>query len=267
MNESIEGCVLKMSVFTQFIKSLYSPKDIARFRFQGIGKTILFVFILSLVSLLPVGISMSTDLSTGVNSLDAALKDSSLPSFIIEDGTLNTTSEEPFVSDQGHFVVIVDGTGTIKRTDVVNYQNAVAFLESEVVLSSHYQNESIPYTTFEGLTLSDEDISTFIETMKSTLPIIVPILLIIMYIFTSAIKFIEVSVLGLVGLLLRNIMRLNLRYRHTWILAAYCMTIPTVFFTIMDTLHVHVPYAGTLNWFVATFILYLTYKEIPKRTS
>ena len=43
----------QVSIFTLFYKSLYNPKEIAKFRFLGIGKTILFVFFLILLSSLP----------------------------------------------------------------------------------------------------------------------------------------------------------------------------------------------------------------------
>ncbi|WP_174881655.1 DUF1189 family protein, partial [Metabacillus niabensis] len=39
-----------MNIFKQLFTSIYSPRTISTFRFQGIGKTILFVFILTLVS-------------------------------------------------------------------------------------------------------------------------------------------------------------------------------------------------------------------------
>ncbi len=43
----------QVSIFTLFYKSLYNPKEIAKFRFLGIGKTILYVFSLILLSSLP----------------------------------------------------------------------------------------------------------------------------------------------------------------------------------------------------------------------
>jgi hypothetical protein len=255
-----------MSIFKQLIKSLYSPKDIVMYRFQGIGKTILFVFLLSLLSLLPAAISLTNDFTDGVRSLDTAMRDDQLPSFEISDGSLTMSSEEPYISDQGDFVIIIDDTNSISTTEVSQYGNALAFLSTEVVLSSQYQSESIEYSLLEGISLSNKDISSYITTLQSSIPIIVPIMLIIMYIFTSGIKFIEVSVAGIIGLALRNILRLNLKYRHTWIIAAYSMSIPTVFFMIMDTLHIIVPYSGTLNWLLITFIMYLALKEIPKKS-
>ncbi|PEL32622.1 DUF1189 family protein [Bacillus pseudomycoides] len=42
-----------MSVFMQLVKSLYSPKDMALFRFQKIGKTILYITLLCLIATIP----------------------------------------------------------------------------------------------------------------------------------------------------------------------------------------------------------------------
>ncbi|HEY4551696.1 MAG TPA: DUF1189 family protein [Bacillaceae bacterium] len=41
------------SLFTLFYKSLYSPKEIAKFRFLGIGKIIQYIFLLMLFSAVP----------------------------------------------------------------------------------------------------------------------------------------------------------------------------------------------------------------------
>ncbi|MGQ0517969.1 DUF1189 family protein, partial [Bacillus sp. D-CC] len=42
-----------MSIFTQLVKSVYSPKDMALFRFQKIGKTILYIMLLCLITTIP----------------------------------------------------------------------------------------------------------------------------------------------------------------------------------------------------------------------
>lgn len=58
-----------MNIFKQLFKSLYSPKDIAFYRFQGIGKTILYVFFLTLLSVIPTVYYFSAAV---INGLDAA---------------------------------------------------------------------------------------------------------------------------------------------------------------------------------------------------
>ena len=63
-----------MNIFKQFYKSMYSPKDIAVFRFQGIGKTILYVFFLTLLSLIPAIYYLSSSPISGVDTIQSSLK-------------------------------------------------------------------------------------------------------------------------------------------------------------------------------------------------
>ncbi|CAG9619323.1 DUF1189 family protein [Sutcliffiella rhizosphaerae] len=64
-----------MSIFLQLIKSLYSPKTMAAFRFQGIGKTILYVFFLVLVTSIPLFISFGTNAFDILDNLDESTAD------------------------------------------------------------------------------------------------------------------------------------------------------------------------------------------------
>lgn len=88
-------------------------------------------------------------------------------------------------------------------------------------------------------------------------------LFVFIYLFTSTSKFIGVSVLAFIGLILRSTLDKNISYRHTWIMSAYAVTLSTTFFTIMETLQTAVPYAVPIHWFVSISVLFLAIKEIP----
>jgi chromate transport protein ChrA len=79
----------------------------------------------------------------------------------------------------------------------------------------------------------------------------------------SGSKFIEISILAMIGLLFKNGLSRNVNYRHLWILSVYSVTITTIFFTVMDALQTTVPLDFYINWIVNMFILYLAIKEIP----
>ncbi|MEK3890716.1 DUF1189 family protein [Bacillus sp. FSL K6-3431] len=68
-----------ITIFSMFIKSIYSVKHIAKFRFAGIGKTLQYVFFLALLYFLP-----------GLIQALAAGKDSSIlvPGFDFDTGSL-----------------------------------------------------------------------------------------------------------------------------------------------------------------------------------
>ncbi|OLN23371.1 hypothetical protein BTO30_05250 [Domibacillus antri] len=57
-----------MSIFKQFIKSLFSPKHIAAFRMQGIGKTINYLFFLALLMCVPMIVYMFLYVISGSES-------------------------------------------------------------------------------------------------------------------------------------------------------------------------------------------------------
>ena len=55
----------------------------------------------------------------------------------------------------------------------------------------------------------------------------------------------------------------NVSYRYLWRISAYSVTLPTVFFTIMESLKTIVPSGFFIHWFVAIMMLMLTLKEVP----
>lgn len=56
--ESDVNTVRNLSIYTLFYKSIYSFKDLAKFRFLDIGKTIKYVFILAIIYFLPAMINL-----------------------------------------------------------------------------------------------------------------------------------------------------------------------------------------------------------------
>src|SRR3954466_3057283 len=124
-----------MNIFKQFYKSTHSPKDIASFRFQGIGKTILYVFILTLISILPSIYYLSTLLTAGIESTKSVINDD-IPSFTIENGTLSADADVPITIDKGDFSIIVDPTGVITNEDVNDEDNAFALLKNHFAVAA-----------------------------------------------------------------------------------------------------------------------------------
>jgi hypothetical protein len=252
-----------MNIFKQLYKSIYSPKDIALFRFQGIGKTILYVFFLTLISILPSIVYFSTALTTGVDSAKTIINDK-LPDFSIQDGHLTAETKVPITINKDDFSIILDPTGAISASDVENEGNALALLEDKFVFAAGGRYETYPYSMLEGLTITKSDIVNFINAVSGIKWIIIPVVAVFIYLFASAGSFIEVTVLALFGLALKNLLGRKLNYRQLWRIAAYSETLPTLFFTIMAAIKTTVPNSFMINWFVVIIVLYLAINEIPK---
>jgi hypothetical protein len=252
-----------MNIFKQFYKSAYSPKDIAMFRFQGIGKTILFVFFLTLISVLPSIIHLSMTLSTGLDTVKTVISDE-FPSFSIKNGQLTAATKVPIKINKDNFTIILDPTGVITESDVADEKNAFALLKDKVVLATGGTTNNSPYSMLEGIDITKKSLLNFIDSIDGVKGIIVPVISIFLFLIASAANFIEISVLALIGLVIKNVAGRKLKYSQLWRMAAYSETLPTIFFTFMAAIKTTVPNTFLINWFVAIIILYLAVNEIPK---
>ncbi|MBA9025435.1 DUF1189 domain-containing protein [Peribacillus huizhouensis] len=253
-----------MNIFKQFILSLYSPKSIASFRNQGIGKTILFIFFLSLVSIIPSGYYFSTTISSSIPAIKSTFTEV-LPEFTIKNGVLSDAKKDPVIIEKDNMTIYMDDSGEITAQQIARESiTAIGFLQNELVFATGGEFQSASYSLLEGQTLSNKDIEKMLDTASSILPIALTVLVLAMFLFTSALLFIKVSIFAMFSLLFNNSLRLGLSYRHLWRITAYSVTLSTVFFTIMAAFQTVVPFGSIINWFVTFVMLYLSLKEVPK---
>ncbi|CAH0347014.1 DUF1189 domain-containing protein [Bacillus sp. CECT 9360] len=253
-----------MNIFKQLIVSLYSPRDIATFRNQGIGKTIAFVFLLTLISIIPPAYYFSTALQSGIHAFQETVKED-LPPFEIKNGTLTSEADEPIVVNKAGFQIILDDTGEWTSSNIANQtENGVGLLKNEVVFVTAGQAQSNSYSILDGFSITSEELNDYLETVDSSLVIVLPVLIAMMYLFAAAVNFLKISFLALFGLSFKNSLNKNISYRHSWRLTAYAIVLPTFFFAIMDAFQAPVPFGILISWFVTLVMLYLSIKEIPE---
>ncbi|MCD5323588.1 MULTISPECIES: DUF1189 family protein [Pontibacillus] len=96
-----------------------------------------------------------------------------------------------------------------------------------------------------------------------TLPL--PVELLILYVISTSIKFMDVSILAFIGLGLNTYLkRKNIQYRHTWALSAYAITIPTLVLAIVENLGLVLSGDYVLYMAFSTVMLYIILQAIPK---
>ena len=251
-----------MNVFKQLIVSLYSPKDISTFRHQKIGKTLLYVLILTLLSILPSIYHFSTSMVDGVDTIKEIVQ-KELPPFTIKNGELFSDEPVPLTINKNDFTFIFDSTGTINQAEIDRANDTIFILKNELVYSASGVSQSMPYSMFGDITITKDDLSSMLTSVDSIIPITIPIVSLIVFLFSSLMKFIEISILALFGLALINILSKKSSYGHLWRMSAYSVTLPTIFFTIMDALKTIVPNGFFIHWLVAIIILLLALKELP----
>jgi hypothetical protein len=253
-----------MNIFNQFLKSIYSPKDIAKFRFQGIGKTILYVFSLTFISILPTTYHLISAINNGMDVTRETLN-KDVPPLIIENGQLSLESNSPVIIEKDEFKIILDDTGTIEPNEFAASENVIALLKNEFLFIAGGRAQSYNYAMLTDMKITNQDLLDFLQTIEGLKIIFLPVIFLIIYIFSSGIKFIEVSILALIGLFITNMLKRNVPYRQSWRMAAYSVTLPTLFFAIMATLQTVVPNGFLINWVVSIVVLTLSLKEIPMK--
>ena len=202
-------------------------------------------------------------LTSGIESTKSVINED-IPSFTIENGTLSAETDVPITIDKGDFSIIVDPTGAVTKDDVEDEGNAFALLKDEIAVAGGGRIDSYAYSMLEGLTLTKENFIEIIDKVDGLKGIIIPVMSLFIFLFSSAASFIEVSILAWIGLALKSLAGRSISYRHLWRMAAYSVTLPTVFFTIMAAINTSVPNSFIINWFVEIIILFLAIKEITK---
>ncbi|WP_243290571.1 DUF1189 domain-containing protein [Bacillus sp. FJAT-47783] len=250
-----------MNIFSQFVKSLYSPQSIALFRFQKIGKPIFYAFLLSFLAFLPNAIHFSYGIVNGLKDLDHIIQ-TDLPSFTIEDGILSSDNKKTIERKSGDYIVIFDNEGMFTKEEIEIRENAIGFLKHELVLVSDGTAQSFDYGLLES-PMTKTDLVDIVEQVKELLPIILSVLLFLLYFGASFAKFFEITILALIAIIFKNKLNKKLNFKQLWILSAYAITLSTTFFIIMDALQTTVPFKIYINWFIHLMILFLTLKEIP----
>jgi hypothetical protein len=252
-----------MNLFQQLYKSIYSPKDIVAFRFQGIGKTIRYVFLLALISILPTTVQFITFASSSLQSVKESLE-TEFPSFSIENGSLSSEENQPLIVEKEGLNIIFDSTGEIEEDELEPDGNTVAFLEKHLVVINDGNRQSNSYSAFSEFSVTDEVIIDVIDSILSLRWILLPAALLILYLFASGLMFLKVTIFAMIGVLIANLIKRNINYRKSFRITAYSTTVSTLFFTLMKLLQTSIAAAPILDWFVLMVIMYLSIKEIPR---
>ena len=251
-----------MNIFTRFYKSLYSPKEVVKYRFLGIGKTIFYVFLLMFISILPGIYHFSKMASTAIEEGRQVLSED-LPPFTISNGNLNTDQSQPIIIPKSNVTIAFDPTGDLSTKDVQEKGNSIGLLKHEFVIVANGQVQTFPYSAFK-MNVTNKDIDSFINSLKGVMWIAIPIIFLFYYLFVSALGFIKISIFAGIGALFAQTIGRKLSYRQGWRLSAHSITLTTIFFMVMDTLNTGVPGGMFIDWFVSLLFLYLTIREIPK---
>ncbi|AXF54721.1 DUF1189 domain-containing protein [Salicibibacter kimchii] len=250
-----------MNVWKSFFYSLFSPTMIGRFRRQKIGRTILYVFLLVLITNIPAAISISSFAVTAGDRLQQVLAED-IPDYEVASETLAVEDgETPFSAHIDDTLVILDDSGEVTPSDFEGEANVTALLEDRAFMVADGEVEQMEYGAF-SFTKSElqEATGSFLE----LLPAFIALILILLYLFASGMKFIGVFAISGIGLLLKRIYPARLQYRHLWVMSAYIATLPSVAGTFLDVFGHNGDFLFFIYWLLVIGISILVFRTLPR---
>ncbi|MBB5173899.1 DUF1189 domain-containing protein [Texcoconibacillus texcoconensis] len=257
-----------MNIFKQFIKSIYSPQTIAKFRFQKIGKSILYVFILMLITSIPASTFLGINISNFANQIEETIKED-LPYFEIKDGTLNADIDEPYAQEIGGNKIIFDPTGAHTINDFESHEQAFVMLENDLAVITEGTPTTFSYQELNLATIDKDSAVDMIDSVMSILPLILAIFIITLYLFSTGLKFVGIFFLSFIGLMIKKSKAPDLSFRQVWILSAYSVTLPTVIFSITDVLFGAMIgiFEFIIYWLIAIMMIYTVINKVTQQKS
>ncbi len=259
-----------MNIFKRFWKSLYSPIDIANFRKDKVRSSIFYIIVLTFIIFLPLAYYTATTTSNALKVGESTLKNE-IPDFSIENGKLVTKDPSkddlPISIDEGNLHVYFDASGTLDEDAVDNkigsYDGAFAFLSKEIYVTAAGTSQAISYDTL-GIKDKDDVLSLY-ESITDMSKFFIPVILLIIFLFSLGSTFFRVAIAGLFGYILTGFGRGSVSYKENWMMATYAITLSATFTMIMDWLQIVVPYRMEINLFVTLIVLFLAIRSLPKQ--
>lgn len=255
-----------MNIFKQFYRSLFSPRDIASYRTQGVGKTVVYLILLTIIASIPTLYYMTKGINEAIHTFTMTLEEE-VPDFSISNNTLVMDEKEPTIIEKSDITIVVDSTGTYDPSRISSYGNSVALLKNEFVIVTAGQTQMMDYSSFGNLTLTKDEVVSFLESMDTMSTIIITLIVVTYILFMIIYKTFQTLILAIFGNLFSKIFGRTLSYTAIWKITVYSTTIPVIFFAIMDSLQTVVPFGAILNWFISLFLVCLVIKEIPLENS
>ncbi|GGI11176.1 DUF1189 domain-containing protein [Gottfriedia solisilvae] len=251
-----------MNLFKQFWYSLYSPKTIAKFRLQKIGKTIFYLFLLAILYTLPGFFSFEKAVKLQVNNASDLLKEN-IQTISLNKGILTINDNKPFERKIGDFRYAFYPNETSLPSSTSKDKYSITVLKDRVVIKTDSGEQDYPYLSLDKTEINKEDISKFIKNVKQALPVFMIALFFLFYLGSCFFIFIVATILAFITALFHS--DKNLTFRHRFAMIAYSLTLPTVIYFIVGLFNINIPFQTILFIIISAVMYSLTVKQLPSK--
>ncbi|AOM82622.1 DUF1189 domain-containing protein [Salisediminibacterium beveridgei] len=248
-----------MNIFNQFFYSLFQPNTIASFKRQRIGRAILYVFLLMFITSLPLILITTSNFSSLYDDVDEQLR--AFPEFNVENGVLQSEEGTSVTETDDGVMIIFDPDGEYTPDDLLEYDEGIALLQRDAVILTGDIYETFSYQQL-GDDFSKAEFVSLSDTIGGSLTIILTIIGVLIYLVNTAMKFIGVTVLAAITMLLKRNVFNDLKYSQAWVLSAFAVTLPTTLFALFDLFQLNFPFQFAIYWVIAITMMNLVLRNL-----
>ena len=214
---------------------------------KSIGYFFLFIFLITLV----LSMKRSTALIQGMDEVSKELRDR-LPEIRIEDGTVSTDAQEPFIIEEKDFIFIIDTTEKITTVDP-SYKQGILLTRNKLIhRQSEIETREYDLSKIKSFTVNREAMERW---RKASSRFAFPFLVAILFPYYIVVKLIHILLFSLVALIVNAVTKANLKYENLFNISLFALTPPVLLATIFTLVGFRIPFFGLL--YVAIYIFFL----------
>jgi hypothetical protein len=221
-----------MGFMHKFAYSFFDFPAYKEFLVQGLGRSILYIFLVTLLFSTIANINTINTFISETSSIQSKFIQSA-PEFELKDGLLTVDSKEPIFYKHNGEILIVDTSGKTNKSIADVYSNAIYINSNELILRLDYKTiQSFKLKDFSEFYITNQTIQHMLYLSKVIFPFILLIINpIISFILNLVSGFLIIAPLSLnIG----SIMGVNLKYSKACILSFYAMTLPLLLEALLD---------------------------------
>ena len=244
----------------KFAYSFFDFASYKEFLVQGFGKSILYLFLVTLIFSTITNINTITKFNSEISSIQATFIHSA-PNFELKNGLLSVDSQEPIYYRHDGEQLIVDTSGKTSKSILDSYSDGIYINSDEITIRQNYSTlKTLKFTDFIEFDLTNKTLQDSLSILKIIFPIV---LLIFGPILSFLVNLISgFLILGPLSLNISSIMGMKLKYSKACILSFYAMTLPLLLESLLNISGIDFPEFYIIFYIVTLIYCGLAIKEI-----
>jgi len=240
----------------QVLSSIISPGFYRTIYEQKFGKTLKYLFLLVLITVLVSGGVRTAEYFRGIEIFTGQVQER-LPDFRFAKGELDVKGNQPIEINSDRATIIIDTSGKT-TSDILSQRQGdlILLTRDRAITRQGVKVQEVPFQQIP-LEFNKGQLISLIPQLKY-LVILFAIWFLVVWLVA---KLLWALLLALVGLIIAATLKIKLSFGQIYNISAYALTLP-VFLDIIRDVTYPLPYFGVLYWLVGIVYVYLAIKAV-----